>query len=96
MNATTIKPKVEKLLAVLDQPIGYGYERWQDEKEYEDIADYAVLYEAKAKKLGWEITKMIPRPYGFRAVHKKAKVELEVAVRANELTWRARPLGGGQ
>lgn len=91
---STIKPRVEKLLAALDQPIGYGYSRWQDEKKYEDIADYAVLYEAEAKKLGWEITKMTPSPYGFRAVHRKAKVELEVSVRASELTWKARPLGG--
>jgi len=93
MDTKKITAKVEKLLKVLDDQLGYGYGRWQDEKEYEDIKDYAVLYAKPAEKLGWKITKMTARPYGFHAVHSKEKLELEVSIGGdNSLSWRARPL----
>ena len=93
MDTKKITAKVEKLLKVLDDQLGYGYGRWQDEKEYEDINEYAILYAGKAKQLGWEITKMTARPYGFHAVHSKEKLELEVSIGGDgDLSWRARPM----
>ena len=83
---------IEKLLNALDSDLAHGYCRWQDEKDYEDINDYAVLYAAKAKQLGWEITKMISRPYGFLAVNAIARIELRVKVTARAIRWTALPV----
>lgn len=88
-----IKARVEQLLAAIEEAIGYGYGRWQDEKKYEKIEDYAVLYAKKAKALGWTITRMTSNPYGFHATHEEAKLELQVTVRGSLLSWRARPVG---
>lgn len=38
--------------------------RWQDEREYEDIADYAKPLQKLAKAAGVEIVKMTKRPFG--------------------------------
>ena len=42
------------------------YERWLDEKEYEDINDYKAPIEAIAKKFDVQILKMTKRPFGFQ------------------------------
>jgi len=42
----------------------YLYERWQDEKEYEDIKDYQKPLDTLATKCGIVITKMNKRPFG--------------------------------
>jgi len=40
--------------------------RWQDEKQYEDIADYKKVIDKAAKKFsGVKVTEMTKRPFGF-------------------------------
>lgn len=39
------------------------WERWQDEKEYEDIEDYGKVI---AKELGFKSVEMSKRPFGFK------------------------------
>lgn len=61
----------EKMLAInseVEIPLAYGYERWQDEKEYEDINDYATLFKDKVEKHGGKFLKMTKRPFGFKAL----------------------------
>jgi hypothetical protein len=43
-----------------------GFSRWQDEKEYEDIKNYAVLFTSKITEIGGEFIKMTKRPFGFQ------------------------------
>ena len=45
-----------------------GWCRWMDEKEYEDINDYAVLFQKQVENKGGRFQKMTKRPFGFRAV----------------------------
>lgn len=41
------------------------YERWQDEKEHEDINDYGARL-AKELPEGWAIVKMSKSPFGIK------------------------------
>jgi hypothetical protein len=41
------------------------YSRWQDEKEYEDIADYASVLTKAISPHGATLTKMTKKPFGF-------------------------------
>ncbi len=41
--------------------------RWQDESEYEDIADYQKVIEPLAAKHGLKIVRMQKRPFGVIA-----------------------------
>lgn len=43
---------------------GYLYNRWMDEKEYEDIKDYQLPLNPIAKKFGVTILKMNKKPFG--------------------------------
>lgn len=52
---------VDKLANLLDQL----YARWQDEREYEDIADYGLAI-AKQLPSGFTLLKATKRPFGFR------------------------------
>ena len=44
---------------------GYLYERWLDEKDYEDINDYLPVVAKIADEFGVSIVKMTKRPFGF-------------------------------
>lgn len=64
---------------------GKLYERWQDEHEYEDFADYKTAM-ANALPEGATLTKMTKRP--FRVEYTQADgVRKWIAVRGNEITW---------
>lgn len=52
------------LFATLDETAGYLWSRWQDEREYEDINDYAKVFAAKLPA-GVTLLKMTKRPFGF-------------------------------
>lgn len=41
------------------------YERWLDEKDYEDINDYLPVVAKVADEFGVSIVKMTKRPFGF-------------------------------
>ena len=47
-----------------EKTLSYLYERWQDEKEYEDIKDYQKPLNSIAETAGVVITKMNKRPFG--------------------------------
>ena len=62
MNASTIEAlnffnKAQATFEML-------YDRWQDEKAYEDINDYQKPLESIARECGITITKMTKRPFG--------------------------------
>lgn len=60
----------EKMIALNEavaQNLEYAYIRWQDEKDYEDINDYSVMFESKVVEQGGKFLKMTKRPFGFKA-----------------------------
>lgn len=60
----------EKLKAIFSSVKGNllsGYDRWIDEKDYEDINDYSGLFREKVQNGGGSFVKMTRRPFGFVA-----------------------------
>ena len=57
--------KGRALVHGLGEKISYGYSRWQDEKEYEDISDYAILFREDIEKAGGRFERMNKQPFGF-------------------------------
>ena len=53
------------------------WSRWQDEKEYEDIADYGARI-AKEFPEGWKLVKSHKRPFGVTFDTGKAKFQIKV------------------
>jgi hypothetical protein len=41
------------------------YARWQEEHEYEDIADYQAVIQPQVESMGATFSKMTKRPFGF-------------------------------
>lgn len=62
------------------------WERWQDEKEYEDIADYGKVI---SKELGVDVS-MDNRPFGFHVICSKGLAKATVTCRGNKLAVNAR------
>lgn len=49
----------------VQETLGYLYSRWQDEQEYENIADYQLPLKKIDQEHGVVITKMNKRPFGL-------------------------------
>lgn len=61
------------------------YERWQDEKEYEDIADYGKAI-AKSLPAGFEFVAISKRPWGF--TFRKDASTWQIAVTSRSIKFR--------
>lgn len=59
------KEKAKRLFEEMDEVISNAYVRWLDEKEYEDINDYAVLFQPNVEAIGGQFIRMTKRPFGF-------------------------------
>lgn len=59
----------------------YLRERWQDEKEYEDINDYLEVI----KKLVPQATKIYKRPFGVLCACSDGNVKVSVKAKGNAL-----------
>ena len=57
-------PNALKFFNLAATEFSYLYERWQDEKEYENIKDYQKLLDSIAQPCGVVIIKMNKRPFG--------------------------------
>lgn len=53
---------MQSIHSTLSDSFGYLYARWQDEKEYEDFADY-IAHMTKKMPDGATLTKMTKRPF---------------------------------
>jgi hypothetical protein len=68
--------EVNDIFTRLEEVMCYLSSRWADEHEYEDIADYQKRLEsdlATMNVVGFTITKMVKRPFGFVAQYKGAE-----------------------
>ena len=67
------------------------YGRWQDEKEYEDIADYGVTLRSYLPE-GFELTKMHKKPFGFEfTLESNPGAVYFVKMTAKEYSWGRKP-----
>ena len=51
---------------ILQDSLTEGYYRWQDEKKYEDIKDYSVLFLKLIESANCKFIEMTKRPFGFK------------------------------
>ena len=63
-QTTTATPEAVKFYYDCEKTLINLFCRWQDEKDYEDIADYAAPLKPIADKAGVVIIKMNKRPFG--------------------------------
>ena len=71
--------------------MGALYSRWQDEKEYEDFADYSKVLEDTFNKLAdasyeMKFIKATKSPFGFQFILDGCKVQLSISFKA--YSWK--------
>ena len=79
MNTNQVIDKIQ-------QEIGYAhslFERWGDEKEYEDIADYGKAF---SKKIGMT-AKAKSRPFSFTVKHQGDTITLKAKLTKTAVSW---------
>jgi len=92
MNQLLFRKRVREIFELLEPTMFNLYERWQDEKEYEDIRDYQGVLQEKLGEL-CVIKKMTRRPFGFDStLADGVKVRIFVKVRGTSLSLFAKPL----
>lgn len=81
----TVK-KVNTMFSIVRDTLEHLANRWQDEKEYEDLAEYGEVLKKKLPE-GFELVRMTSRPFGF-----KFKVDglkgFSVFVTAKKIGWK--------
>lgn len=79
--------EVGDIFARLEEVMCYLSCRWADEHEYEDIAAYKTRLEgdlATMNVVGFTLTKMTKRPFGFVADYKGAEYTFKAGARSYE------------
>ena len=61
------------------------YERWQDEKEYEDFAEYREVMKKLITEHGAEFLDMTKRPFAFKYTLNGEKFELRMTATRSSL-----------
>ena len=91
MQRPTPQPTQEKITRMtreLQNLLENLYCRWQDEKEYEDIKDYAEVIKKKLPE-GFEMTQMLKSPFGFKFKMKEFDEALyQVAITSRHYSWK--------
>lgn len=64
MNKDELNRKLRNIFKDAQDKMEYGYFRWQDEREFEDINEYSSLFEPTFEKYGASLVKMTKRPFG--------------------------------
>ena len=67
MTRDEISATLKDLYKAVQLKLEYAYERWQDEKDYEDIQSYGALFSTICTSKGAKFLKMTKRPFGFQA-----------------------------
>lgn len=76
--------------AVSDRLIELYY-RWQDEREYEQISDYAEGVAGILAPLGFKVKRFYARPFGFN--FDLGALEGRIFLRSSFVHWQLRPQG---
>lgn len=80
--------KVDAFVNKATETLSYLWSRWQDEKEYENIADYIKPLETMLAEQGINpgICTMTKRPFGIK-INMGGKV-YQVKVTSKEISWQ--------
>jgi hypothetical protein len=70
----------------VQQTLDYLYSRWQDEKEYENINDYAKPMNRHFERHGLTLEKMTKRPFGCIVVINGKRYQ--VYVNNSSMGWK--------
>lgn len=96
MNTIT-KTKVNALMGLFTESLSHLYDRWQDEKMYEDWNDYIKVIKAnfyeyckKALMTNAVFVKGSKRPFGFTFDFESWRVVMSVSYKS--LGWKAKKL----
>ena len=85
---------IENLVKQTQTLMANLYERWQDEKEYEDFADYEkVIKEAVDKIGGITFIKGTKRPFGFQYELCGRRLQYAVKVKGRYLSFETMDIG---
>ena len=86
MNEST-KNTINKHMSKIGNKLGYLYDRWQDEKEYEDWTDYETEMKKLVNNGDFVFVSSMKRPFGL-----KAKIEdwvVKFTVTSRDMGWSA-------
>lgn len=78
--------KVDNFVNAAEQTLCNLWSRWQDEKEYEDINDYAQPLLAAAEAVGLPAPVMTKRPFGCKFTLNN--MTFQVSVTSRSLGWK--------
>jgi len=77
------------LLKQYEERLGYFYCRWQDEKEYEDWADYAEAMKKLVDETeGVDFVRATKRPFGFTLLHHGLRLKVRFYANSRYLGWK--------
>ncbi len=80
-----VRTAVIALYESMTEQMIYLYSRWQDEKEYEDIADYGNAMKGNLPK--WAtFVKVTERPFGFKFKTEDGRL-YSFTINARKYTW---------
>ncbi len=65
MSSTEIADKANRIFTAAFGTMEYLYDRWQDERQYEDIRDYGARVVPHVEAEGGRFLAMSKRPFGF-------------------------------
>ena len=67
--------------------MGALYSRWQEEKHFENIAEYALPINLHMRKYGYAIVKMTKSPFGFHFTIAKGSPVYAVTITSKQYCW---------
>jgi len=85
------RTKIKTIFATIQNKMVRLYERWQDEREYENFDVYVEIVKNIINKMRFDdvtFIKLTKRP--FSAICKVDDYEVHIIVTANQYKWKAR------
>jgi hypothetical protein len=79
--------RMDEVMLKLEGPMTNLYSRWQDERLYEDIADYGKALEKNLPE-GWELVKMLSKPFAMILKHPQFPYQVSLSVTARNIGWK--------
>lgn len=87
MSNELVQKEIKDIFSQCGDRICYLYERWQDEKEYENIEDYKKNLQELL--VSHTIIRMTKRPFGFTTLIQGKLVHVFIKASRSSLTLKA-------
>lgn len=78
--------RIEAMALGFQDLLGNLYDRWQDEKDYEDINEYGDVIKGKLPE-GFKLQEMTKRPFGFK-FNLGTEAEYHLFISCNNMEWK--------